>query len=74
MRNWCLCQICTCGLFVCTDGIAVHMEPQGFMNILTYLAPRRSIWKNIQNMAVFFHLRALSQSKDFKHTVVKWKE
>ncbi|CAO2613960.1 hypothetical protein LEMLEM_LOCUS16340 [Lemmus lemmus] len=50
------------------------MEPRGFMNILAYLAPQRSIWKNTPSMATFFHLGVLNPSKNFKHTVVKWKE
>uniref|UniRef100_A0A8C0XJ09 Uncharacterized protein n=1 Tax=Castor canadensis TaxID=51338 RepID=A0A8C0XJ09_CASCN len=74
MRSRCLCQICTCGLFVCTGDIIVHMEPQGFMRMLACLALQLNIWKNILCMAKFFHLRVLNPSKNFEHAVGKWKE
>lgn len=61
-------------IYVCTGDITVHMEPQGFMKLLAYLAPQLNIWKTILPMAVFFHLRVLNPSRNFDHAVVKWKE
>ena len=61
-------------IYVCTGDIIVHMRPQGFMKILACTAQRLNIWKSILPTAMFFPLRVLNPSKDFEHTVVKWKE